>query len=247
MVIAVTGKGGTGKTLIAGLLVRLLAKKYRVLAVDADPDANLGEALGVESYKTLGEIREIFQHSRDDMISINKESWLEGKIYGEVIYEAEDFDLLVMGRPEGEGCYCFANNLLRAVLRKLMRHYDVIIVDCEAGLEHISRRTIDGADIILIVTDASRKGLMTAKRIRELAEELNLRARIYLIANRVEGSAVQAIEEFAKIEGFSLLDIIPPDEEVTKADIAGVPVPLSSEVAKKVEKLAEVLVCEANS
>lgn len=232
--------------MVAVLLVYFLSRKYRVLAVDADPDSNLADALGIEGYKTLGEIRELFQHSRDDFGTMSKESWLEGKIYGEVIFEADDFDVLVMGRPEGEGCYCFTNNMLRAILRKLMRHYDVVVVDCEAGLEHISRKTIDSADVILVVTDASRKGFKTASRIRELAKELGLKAKMYLIANKVREGEENVITRYAKSEGFRLLDILPYDEEVAKADLEGLPIPLDCRVAKKVEKLAGVLICEAN-
>jgi len=247
VVIAVTGKGGTGKTLIAALLICFLSKRYRVLAVDADPDSNLADALGIEGYKTLGQIRELFQHSRDEMGTMNKESWIEGKIYGEVVFEADDFDLLVMGRPEGEGCYCFANNLLRAVLRKLMRHYDIVLVDCEAGLEHFSRKTIEGVSTILVVTDASKKGFKTASRIRELVTELGIKSGVFLIANRIREGDERIIAELARNEGFRLLDILPYDEDVAKADLEGLPVPLEGKVARRIEKLAEVLVCEAKS
>ncbi len=224
-----------------------MSKKYRVLAVDADPDSNLADALGIEGYRTIGQIRELFQHGRDEMRTINKESWIEGKIYGEVVFEVDDFDLLVMGRPEGEGCYCFVNNMLRAVLRKLMRHYDIVIVDCEAGLEHFSRKTIPEADTIIVVTDASRKGFKTAVRIRELVTELGIKAGIYLIANRIGEGDEGTVAELAGKENFKLLDTLPYDEDVAKADLEGLPVPLNSKVAKRIEKLAEVLICEAKS
>ena len=244
--IAVTGKGGTGKTVIAALLIHFISKKStRVLAVDADPDSNLPDALGVEVEKTLGDVRELFQEFAYNA-SVNKEVWLEAKIF-ETIHEFEGYDLLVMGRPEGEGCYCFANNLLRGILRKMMKHYEYVIVDCEAGLEHFSRKTIDHADYVVIVTDMSKKGLTTAKRIKELAEELDLKFKgIFLVGNRITSEeAAEKIKEFAKREGLILLEILPYDEKLAELDLRGEPVinlPEDSEYMKKVENIANVLV-----
>ncbi|MDI9642847.1 MAG: AAA family ATPase [Archaeoglobales archaeon] len=243
--VAVTGKGGTGKTLVSALLIHFISKKSsKVLAVDADPDSNLADALGVEVEKTLGEIREVFQVSRDEMGTMNKEQWLEGKIY-EAICECKGYDLLVMGRPEGEGCYCFANSLLRGVLRKLRKHYDYVIIDSEAGLEHFSRKTIDSADYILIVTDMSKKGLATAKRIKELSKELKLEFKdILLLANRIANEdAEKRIREFADEEGIKLLEILPYDEKVVELDLKGAPIVElgeESEVYKKMNKVAEL-------
>ncbi len=247
MIIAVTGKGGTGKTILAALLTHFISKNTSsVLAVDADPDSNLPDALGVAELvtKTLGEIREVFQESRDEMGAMNKEQWLEGKIYSEAICECDNFDLIVMGRPEGEGCYCFANNLLRGVLRKLMRHYDFIIIDSEAGLEHFSRKTIEGADYIIVVTDMSKKGLATAKRIKELSKELDLKFRdIYLVGNRVASKeAEETIRKFAEENDLKLLEILPYDEKIAELDLKGLPVtllPEDSEYMKKVKKIAD--------
>jgi len=243
--IAVTGKGGTGKTLVSALLIHFISKKNsKVLAVDADPDSNLADALGVEVEKTLGEIRELFQTSRDEMGTMNKEQWLEGKIY-EVICECRGYDLLVMGRPEGEGCYCFANSLLRGVLKKLTRHYEFVVIDSEAGLEHFSRKTIDSADYVLIVTDMSKKGLATAKRIKELTKELKLNFKdIMLVANRIAGEvAEQRIKKFADEEGIKLLEILPYDEKVVELDLKGIPIvnlDEKSEVYRRMSKVAEL-------
>lgn len=243
--VAVTGKGGTGKTLVSALLIHFISKKSsKVLAVDADPDSNLADALGVEVEKTLGEIREIFQESRDEMGTMNKEQWLEGKVY-EAICECKGYDLLVMGRPEGEGCYCFANSLLRGVLRKLRRHYEYVIIDSEAGLEHFSRKTIDSADYILIVTDMSKKGLATAKRIKELSRELKLEFKdIMLLANRIANeNAEKRIKEFADEEGIKLLEVLPYDEKVVELDLKGEPIVKldeKSEVYKRMSKVAEL-------
>ena len=249
-VIAVTGKGGTGKTILSSLLIHFISQKTTsVLAVDADPDSNLPDALGVAEMveKTLGDIREVFQVSRDEMGSTNKEQWLEGKIYGEVIVEADRFDLLVMGRPEGEGCYCFANNLLRGVLRRLMRHYDYIIIDSEAGLEHFSRKTIDSADYIIVVTDMSKKGLATAKRIKEMSQELDLGFRdIFLVGNRIANrEAEEVIKKFADEIGMKILEFLPYDEKIAELDLRGEPVinlPEDSEYYQKVGKIADMII-----
>lgn len=246
-----TGKGGTGKTIISALLIHFLSKKYDLLAVDADPDSNLPDALGVTPRKTLGEIREVFQVSRDEMGTLNKEQWLEGKIYSEAITETDDYDLLVMGRPEGEGCYCFANSLLRGVLRKLMKHYDVVVIDTEAGLEHFSRGTISGADYILVVTDMSRKGLSTAKRIKELSSDLKLNfKKIYLVGNRIMNEdGAEVIKKFADEEGLELLELLPYSEEIVKFDIEGKPVVMlddNSDYSLRVKKIAEKLVGDGN-
>jgi CO dehydrogenase maturation factor len=247
VVIAVTGKGGTGKTVVSALLINFLSRNHSLLAVDADPDSNLPDALGVQPRKTLGEIREVFQVSRDDMGTMNKEQWLEGKIYGEAITETDAYDLLVMGRPEGEGCYCFANSLLRGVLRRLMRHYDVVVIDTEAGLEHFSRRTISSADYIVVVTDMSKKGLATAKRIKELSKELKLNfKKIFLLGNRIVNNfGEEEIKRFADEEGIELLDLLPYSEEVVNLDLRGEPITKldeSSEYARKVLKIANKLV-----
>jgi CO dehydrogenase maturation factor len=239
-VIAVTGKGGTGKTMISALLIHFFARDRSVLAVDADPDSNLPEALGIDGFRTLGEIREIFQESRDEIR--DKEQWLEGKIY-EIIYEHDDFDLLVMGRSEGEGCYCYVNNLLKGVLQRLLKNYDVIIIDSEAGLEHFSRKTIDCADYIIVVTDMSKKGLATAKRIKELSKELNLNfERIYIVGNKISNKeAAELIKRFAEEEGIELLEIFPYDERIAELDLKGEPIVKILEHAeynKKVEKVA---------
>ena len=245
-VIAVTGKGGTGKTAIAALLVKYISEKTpNVLAVDADPDSNLPDALGVEVEKTLGDVRELFQITRDELGTVDKESWLEGKVF-EVIEELEGYDLLVMGRPEGEGCYCFVNNLLRGILKRFMRHYDYVIVDCEAGLEHFSRKTIESADYVIIVTDTSRKGLKTAKKIKDLVKELNLNFKeMFLVGNKVNGEeAKRIIKDFARMEGLTLLEILPYDERVAELDMKGeaiVNIPDGCEFARKVRFIADVL------
>lgn len=241
MIVAVTGKGGTGKTIISTLLIKFLSERYRVLAVDADPDSNLPDALGLEVYKTLGDIKEEFQANKLSLI--DKGSWLEGKVF-KIIHEFEDFDLIVMGRSEGEGCYCFVNNMLRGILKNVVRHYDYVVVDCEAGLEHFSRKTIENADTILIVTDTSRKGLKTAKRIREILKKLNYNLNnIFLIGNKVMGNAKEIIKDFAIREGFTLLELLPYEEKIVELDLNGEPIVNLSECEflRKVRFIADFL------
>jgi len=160
------------------------------------------------------------------MGTMSKEQWLEGKIYGEAVNESNQFDLIVMGKPEGEGCYCFVNNLLRSALRKLLRNYDVVIVDCEAGLEQFSRKTVENADYILIVTDTSRKGLSTAKRIKNSSEELKLNfKKIFLVGNKVNSNGEgDAIRQFAEKEGITFLGNIPFSEKISELDFKGEPI-----------------------
>ncbi len=201
------------------MLTLYLCKKGSVLAVDADPDSNLPDAFGVEVEKTLGDVREVFQRSREE-IRGDKEVWFEGKIF-ECIEELDEFDLLVMGRPEGEGCYCYTNNVLRAVLRKFMRHYNYVVVDCEAGLEHFSRKTIGNADIVIVVTDTSKKGLKTAERISELMDELEIKAKKGLIGNKIINEKETFIKEFAKNKGFEFLGSLPYDMKVVEYEMLG--------------------------
>jgi CO dehydrogenase maturation factor len=178
-VIAVTGKGGTGKTAVTAMLIRHLlkgsARKYKILAIDADPDANLADALGVTVSKTIGDMREFMQQSRyTTPPDTDKQALFQSKLF-EILTEEEGYDLLVMGKPEGSGCYCFVNNLLRGIMDKTVSDYDLTIIDTPAGLEHLSRKTIPDLDILVVVTDESRRGLTTAERIRDLAGEIELR------------------------------------------------------------------------
>ena len=142
--IAITGKGGTGKTAVSALMIRSLSKKGKsILAVDADADTNLPETLGCDTVKTVGDAKEALQAEitkpRPDNPDMNKESILKSKVY-EIIEEMPGYDLLVMGRPEGSGCYCYVNNLLRGIIDKLVMNYEVVIIDAEAGLEHSRHR-----------------------------------------------------------------------------------------------------------
>lgn len=245
-IIAVTGKGGTGKTATSALLIRQLAKGNKViLAVDADPDTNLPETLGCDVSKTIGDIKEFMHSERDNLPpDSNKESVLKSKLY-EIIEEMPKYDLLVMGRPEGAGCYCYVNNLLRGIMDKLVDNYDVLIIDAEAGLEHFSRRIFRRVDDLIVVTDGSRRGLRTAERIRELVDEMETDvSNIYVIANKVTETNRDIIASTAKELGLELIGMIPVDEMLIRKDLAGEPLfdlPDDSPAVMEVERITAKL------
>jgi CO dehydrogenase maturation factor len=227
VIIAVSGKGGTGKTLVSSLLIKALSNtKKDILAIDADPDSNLPEALGVDVHKTVGDVREeLKEDTAKGKIPTGMNKWdiLDYKIM-ESIIETPNFDLLVMGRPEGSGCYCAVNNMLRRIIENLSSNYDVIIIDTEAGLEHLSRRTTQNVDVMLVVTDKSKRGMLTAQRIGQLAEELEIKFQeLYLVLNRVNTENEEEILEKAKETGLEMVGVIYEDDEVTQYDIEGRP------------------------
>ncbi|RJS72860.1 MAG: ATP-binding protein [Candidatus Syntrophoarchaeum sp. WYZ-LMO15] len=212
-VIAVSGKGGTGKTLISALLIRHFSRKCPVLAIDADPDSNLPDVLGVEVERTIGDVRE--------SLTGEEVREFEGRIH-EILVEERDFDLLVMGRPEQEGCYCVVNNILRVAIDSLAKNYDITIIDCEAGLEHLSRRTTRNVDIMLVVTDATKKGILTAKRIKEIANNLHIKfKRIFVVVNRITPELQGQMEVSLREEGLDVIGFIPFDQIVAEYDLMG--------------------------
>ena len=175
--IAIAGKGGTGKTTVAALTVsRLIARGSKpVLAVDADPNSCLDVALGVEVTQTVGAVREEARELAGKGLGsgVSKQQMLELKI-SESLVEADDFDLIAMGRCEGPGCYCYANNVLKKVIERLADDYPVVVIDNEAGLENLSRRIVRRVDLLVMVTDPSRTGLTTVERLHALAHEMGL-------------------------------------------------------------------------
>ena len=221
-IIAVSGKGGVGKTMISTLLVRWLvnARVGSILAIDADPDSNFPESLGVGVEKTIGDIRE-------ELLDVTlppgmeKRKWLDAKVF-EITEEMGDFDLLVMGRPEGPGCYCAANHMLREIIDNAVEAYDFVVIDCEAGLEHLSRRTTQDVDIMLVVSDPSKKGFETASRIKCLAEELNIKFDyIFLILNRINKKNKELMNAAAKKTNLKVIGEIPEDDIAKEYDLAG--------------------------
>jgi CO dehydrogenase maturation factor len=245
--IAVSGKGGTGKTTIAALLIRTIWKKTGapVLAIDADPNSNLNELLGVEAKKTVGDIREQLLKEKDELpLEQTKEDYLNYMIQTSLV-ESEGFDLLAMGRPEGPGCYCYVNTLLRKIVDSLSKNYSWCVMDAEAGLEHFSRRTTRDVDILLITTDPSSRGIMTAKRIVELVKELNTKfGKIYVVANRVTPEVDENVRNQITSLGLECLGMVPEDPLIQQFDLDAKPLtelPESSLARQSVEAIAERL------
>lgn len=190
--IAITGKGGTGKTTVAALSILSLVRHGRgpVLAVDADPNACLDALLGVRALKTVGGLREEAREAAGGNTGISGRDLLELRI-AESLVEADGFDLIAMGRPEGPGCYCYANNVLKGVLGKISGAYPLTVIDNEAGLENLSRRIVTRADLMVFVGDPSMRGLETIRRLHVLAAEMKIEyGRCAVIVNRVRGNAV---------------------------------------------------------
>ena len=224
--IAVTGKGGVGKTTIAALIIRYLKQHAAgpVLAIDADPDSNLGTVLGVDVPETLGDVRELtLAEIRKLPPGMDKAAYIEAGLH-ETIVETEGVDFLAMGRPEGPGCYCYVNNLLRGIMDKVMRNYEFVVIDSAAGLEHMSRRVIRDIDALIVVTDASRRGIRTAERIRELASSLSLNVRrLYLVLNKVRDESRAELERVASELSLDILGCVPFDEHIAMLDLLGKP------------------------
>jgi CO dehydrogenase maturation factor len=227
LTIAMAGKGGVGKTTLSALTVDWLVRhgETPVLAVDADSNANLHEALGVTFAATVGGVRESARKEAKSLTGVSKQEFLDLRVQ-EALVEQDGFDLIVMGRPEGQGCYCFANNVLREVLDKLARNYRHIVIDSEAGLEHISRRTLLSLDHLIIVSDCTARGIHTAARISALADEVSLGAKARgLIINRAPGGQVPPdVAREAAATGLPLLAAVPLDAEVARLDAAGLPI-----------------------
>jgi CO dehydrogenase maturation factor len=239
-IIAIAGKGGTGKTTIAALLVKMLkeAKKGSLLVVDADPNSNLAEALGLEVDGTIGNILDqVGEHPEKIPVSMPKDRFIEYEIH-KAIQEAEGFDLLTMGKPEGPGCYCYVNNILRSVMEKLIKDYDYVIIDNEAGLEHLSRRTTRQADVLLAVSDATPAGLRAVKRIAELARELNIKTKKkLLLVNRMDKNI-----EADKIKdlGLDYIGNIPQDKKITRISLEGSSLLNLNKAAKSIKALEKI-------
>lgn len=222
--IALAGKGGTGKTTLAGMLIKYLITKNKkpILAVDADSNANLNEVLGLEVTDTLGTAREDMKKGQvpDGM---TKDVFMSMRLEQAVV-EDEQFDLVVMGQPEGSGCYCAANTLLTGFLERLQKNYPYIVMDNEAGMEHISRLTTSNVDLLLIVADTSRRGLQAAVRIDKLARELNIGVgRSCLIINQSKSEPTEAVRKILAEAGLELAGTIPEDDTVYTFDLQGRP------------------------
>jgi CO dehydrogenase maturation factor len=241
--IAVAGKGGTGKTSITSLIIRYL-KEYKqgpILAIDADPNANLGESLGLTVGQTVGSIIASFNEEKINIPpGMTKEGYLELKLNAAIV-EDRRLDLITMGRGEGPECYCYPNLLLRKFADSLAGNYSYVVMDNEAGMEHLSRRTTQNIDALLIVSDHSVKGVRTVARVRDLVSELQLVVKKQaVVINFAPPELAPAVsEELGKL-GIEPLALIPEDEEIRKADLELKPLlemPESSEAMKAVSNL----------
>ncbi len=249
--IAIAGKGGTGKTSVAALLIKLLSQKGLVLAVDADPSTNLNQALGLslEDDETVGRIRE---KMTEDVSkgrfnpTIGKQEYLFNQIM-ESLVESKGFDLLAMGRPEGPGCYCASNEFLRVSLDKLVKDYkyQYIVMDCEAGMEHISRQTTRDVDVLLIMSDPTMRGITTAARMKNLIGELRSKiGNIGLIVNRVKGELSPEIKKAIDESNLQVIALIPEDHNFEALELKGRPIielPDESPLQLKVKEIIEGL------
>lgn len=251
-VIAIAGKGGVGKTTLTGLIIQYLGKKGKgpILAVDADANSNLNEVLGVEVEETLGDIREEVaraEMSKDNPISpgVSKADYMEFK-FDDALIEDDDYDLLVMGRTQGKGCYCFVNGLLQAQLQRLEKNYPYIIVDNEAGMEHISRGVLPNMEVAILVSDCSRRGVQAVGRIAQLIKECDMHPKkVGLIINRAPNGVLnEGTKAEIEKQGLTLLGVVPQDETVYEFDCDGTPIvdlPEDSPVRKAVVEIIDNL------
>ncbi|MEW6069416.1 MAG: AAA family ATPase [Candidatus Thermoplasmatota archaeon] len=243
---AISGKGGTGKTTIAALLIKyFLSRKKLILAVDADPNSNLDSKLGVKAEHSIGSLREeVMKNIENIPPGISKSEWLEYKLkLG--ITEAQGFDLLTMGRAEGPGCYCYINQVLRSCVDRISEQYDYVVIDCEAGMEHLSRRTTRNVDILIIASDPTKEGILTAGRIKKLAEEMELKIKNYRLAiNFMRTPVPEILKKVISDVGFEYKDValIPYDENIINCSLENEPVINISEESKAycaIEKLMQ--------
>ncbi len=227
--IAVAGKGGVGKTTTCGMIIDYLCKKNRgpVLVVDADANSNLNEVLGVEVETSLGQIREeMAQAELKGSIpkGMTKADYAEFK-FNSALIEEDDFDMLVMGRTQGQGCYCYVNGVLKTQVDKYARNYSYVVMDNEAGLEHVARGTLPHVDTMLLISDCSRRGIQAVARIAEMIEQMHLTpGQMGLIVNRApDGKLDEGVRAEIEKHGLTLYGVLPQDEAVYRCDCDGQP------------------------
>ncbi len=248
--IGVAGKGGVGKTTLAGLIARLLLERGDgpVLAIDADPNTNFHQVLGLHVEQTIGELREeTLKKIKDLPAGISKDQYLEYGLH-QCLVEDNGIDLLAMGRGEGPFCYCAVNHVLRRYMDLLAKNYKYIVMDNEAGLEHLSRRTTQDVDLLLIISECFPVALQAAARISKLADELKLRiGQRFLVLNHVNdgtlsGPAQEALQESIGQAGLMLIGEIPRDEAIRRLSVEGKPLselPASSPAKSAVKAILE--------
>ncbi|SPF50097.1 anaerobic carbon-monoxide dehydrogenase/CO-methylating acetyl-CoA synthase accessory protein AcsF [Candidatus Desulfosporosinus infrequens] len=224
--IAVAGKGGVGKTTFTALLLRQMVHRgngISVLAVDADPNANLGEALGLTVTATISDLLEQTKDPKAIPNGMSKQIFIEYKL-SQALVETKDIDLFAMGGPQGAGCYCYANDLLRKYIETTGENYDFVVVDSEAGLEHISRRTIPRIDEMFVISDSSARGVRSAGRVHELIRGLKSAVgSLHLIVTKSSAGSMESLSDEIERTGLTLIGDIPLDPMVVEYDLAGKP------------------------
>jgi len=224
--VAVAGKGGVGKTTFTSLMLRQMVhqkKGITILAVDSDPNANLNEALGLSVTATISDLLEQTKNPKAIPEGMSKDVFVEYKLQQSLV-ESRDIDLLVMGGPQGPGCYCYPNNLLRQYLESLGDNYDFVAVDTEAGLEHISRRTIPHIDIMFVVSDSSARGIRSAGRVYDLIRGLKSAVgEVYLVVTKTNEDSMESLADEIALTGLEVIGDIPLDPLVVQQDLAGKP------------------------
>ena len=242
--IAVAGKGGSGKTSISSLIIRYLQmnKMVPILAIDADANANMGESLGLTVRQTVGSIIADFNNEKINISpGMTKEAYLEYRM-NETIVESKGLDLLTMGRGEGAGCYCYPNLILRKFTDSLVSNYKYVVMDNEAGMEHLSRRTTDNIDVLLLVSNHSVKGVRTLARIRDLVMELNLViGRLLIIINLVPGEIDPLVTSELEKLGLKPAVIIPEDKMLYEYDLSLKPLSELPDNSRAVQAIANLM------
>jgi len=250
LIIAIVGKGGVGKSIITTLIAKAISTSYtfKILLIDADPThPHLSKMVELVSERSLEKIRaEIIEKTiskKDDVQAIAEK--IDFEVYS-AIQENKDFSLFSIGQPEGPGCFCPSNALLRKVIESISNDFDIVLIDCEAGLEQINRMVIRSVDIILIVSDISLRSIETAKSIKETAKKYSNYKKIGVIVNKVKGDITIILDKLQEYD-LSLFALIPEDELITKFDLEGralVRLPEDSvsfqKIAENIEKLLEI-------
>ncbi len=225
--IAIAGKGGTGKTTLAALITRYIAEEKpgnSILAVDADANANFNEALGLEVDSCISDILEKTKDPREVPTGMTKERFIEYNLHTALL-ETDNYDLVVMGNPHGPGCYCYPSDLLRKHLETLRENYDYVVVDNEAGLEHLSRKIVSDVDVLIITSDSSARGIRTAGRVFEIVKSVKIKVEeIYLVVTKAQNEEdVENLKEEIEKTGLTLAGQIPLDPMVAEYDLKGKP------------------------
>lgn len=242
MIIALAGKGGVGKSTVSSQLIRALSKKEVVLAVDADPNSNLADKLGIEVVGTIGGLRNKIVENPDLVpAGISKQDYIAMHVR-QIMSEDDRIDMLVMGRPEGEGCYCFTNDVLKNCFNELIPNYRFVVIDNEAGMEHMSRRVLPKADVLIFVSDPTKTGVRTAARLASLADEVRIEAgRKILVINSVSGEVPESLLREASDLGLDDVFVMPHDDFISRSAMEGeeLDVPEDTPFGRAVAQLVE--------